>query len=334
MRKRRFQEDYKRKEDEKNNTRIKKLRKENSYKQNESHMNKGRMIERRALDQEYKMQERSKNKMRMAYYRLDELLRFRESYARSINTKCMKQEANDHKMSLLISDFFEDRKQGPEYVCDCCNNLFFPRSMRNLNFRNLKQNHPTKDRKFDEFLSTLESNSGSTYDNNDEVLIIDRNKEMSDDILIVAPGQDKNPMPSHRIENFDELCFPRIFGGRQLDKLNQLTYSQRVKYEIRHRDRRSCNPTRLLFMAEKKLEMSVASCINTCLRKTLRCSKLKAKQVKDKSFIDHLIRQDEGYKFLRQIRSSPAHWDNVKKKHFCINQTIEVTTHLFHLFSY
>ncbi|KAJ8676998.1 hypothetical protein QAD02_012785 [Eretmocerus hayati] len=169
-------------------------------------------------------------------------------------------------------------------------------------------------------------------DNNEEILLIDRNEKVCDDIVIIAPGQEKKPLPWHRIENFDELCFPRLFGGHQLDRSNKLTYSQRVKYEIRHRDRRSCNPTRLLFMAKKKLEMSVASCINTCLRKTLACFKLRAKHVKDKNFVDHLIRQDEGYKFLRQIRSSPAYWDNVKKRVFASIRQLKLP-HIYFTFS-
>ena len=90
------------------------------------------------------------------------------------------------------------------------------------------------------------------YEINDEILILDRNKEISEDIHIIAPGQDKRPLPWHSLEDIDELCFPRIFGGHIFDKDKKLTYSERVKYETRHRDRRSCIPTRVLFMAKRK----------------------------------------------------------------------------------
>ncbi|CAB0038650.1 unnamed protein product [Trichogramma brassicae] len=61
---------------------------------------------------------------------------------------------------------------------------------------------------------------------------------------VKSPGQNKQPLPWHKLKNYDELCFPKIFGGYHFDKENILTYSERVLSEIRRKDRRSCVPTR------------------------------------------------------------------------------------------
>ena len=78
---------------------------------------------------------------------------------------------------------------------------------------------------------TTDNNENGIEDDfevNDEVLILDRNKEISSDVITIAPGQDKQPVPWHKVENIDELCFPKIFGGHILDKEKKLTYTERT----------------------------------------------------------------------------------------------------------
>ena len=104
----------------------------------------------------------------------------------------------------------------------------------------------------------------------EEVLVMDRNLQLDADIKVTAPGQGKKPVPWHVIEDLDELTFPTIFGGHSfnISKETKLTYTDRAKSECRRRDRRSCKPTRLLYMAKKKLEKTCTASINICLRKT------------------------------------------------------------------
>ncbi|KAL7307813.1 hypothetical protein TKK_0000133 [Trichogramma kaykai] len=155
-----------------------------------------------------------------------------------------------------------------------------------------------------------------TYELNDEVLLIDNNEFSSNthNSIVIAPGQNKQPLPWHKLKNYDELCFPKIFGGYHFDKQNILTYSERVLSEIRRKDRRSCVPTRLLFMAKQKLEKSVYSNMNICLRKIYKNDNLKAENVLNTKTLHDMYRLDEGYKFLKQVRSSPSYWQE-KKKH-------------------
>uniref|UniRef100_A0ABD2W3B8 RNA-directed DNA polymerase n=1 Tax=Trichogramma kaykai TaxID=54128 RepID=A0ABD2W3B8_9HYME len=154
-----------------------------------------------------------------------------------------------------------------------------------------------------------------TYELNDEVLLIDNNEFSNDtqNSIVIAPGQNKQPVRWHKLKNYDELCFPKIFGGYPVDKHNILTYSERVLFEIRRKDRRSCIPTRLLFMAKKKLEKSVYSNMNICLRKLYKNENLKAENVLNTKTLHDIYRLDVEYEFLKQVRSSPSYWQ--EKKH-------------------
>ena len=153
-----------------------------------------------------------------------------------------------------------------------------------------------KENEDDNSINDEHANNNNTYDSdddsfdkNDEVLIIDRNQEIVNDVKVIAPGQDKEPLPWHKTENIDELCFPRIFGGYMIDIEKKLTYSERTLSEIRRRDRRSCNPTRLLFMAKQKLEKSVFLSMNACLRKLKTNENLTADQVLDSNKLNDIF---------------------------------------------
>lgn len=78
-----------------------------------------------------------------------------------------------------------------------------------------------------------------------------RNEEIVNNVKIIAPGQGKMLVPWHAVEDIDELCFPKIFGGYKMDIPAFISYSDRAKSEVRRWDRRSCIPTRLLFMARR-----------------------------------------------------------------------------------
>ncbi|KAJ8915563.1 hypothetical protein NQ315_012447 [Exocentrus adspersus] len=58
----------------------------------------------------------------------------------------------------------------------------------------------------------------SDDEDDDEVLIVDNNKQVviqSNQVEVIAPGQNKYPVPWHIVEDIDELSFPKIFGGHQ-----------------------------------------------------------------------------------------------------------------------
>ncbi|CAH1106732.1 unnamed protein product [Psylliodes chrysocephalus] len=76
---------------------------------------------------------------------------------------------------------------------------------------------------------SINSESDLEEDTNDGVMLIDQNKELIDQVKIVAPGQGKTPVRLHMIEDIDELCFPKIFGGHKLNVPKFITYSDQTK---------------------------------------------------------------------------------------------------------
>ena len=101
----------------------------------------------------------------------------------------------------------------------------------------------------------------------EEVMLMDRHKEMIDRVKIIAPGEGKQPISWHKIPDLEEMCFPRIFGRHPMELPQFITYNDRVRLESRRVDRRSCTTKRLLFMAKKKLEKFCLARINVCMRK-------------------------------------------------------------------
>lgn len=144
----------------------------------------------------------------------------------------------------------------------------------------------------------------------EEIMLIDRNKEIVDNVQEIAPGQGRLPVPLHAVSNIDELCFPKIFCGHKFTMPAKFTYIGRIKLETRYRDRKACIPSRLLFIAKKKLEMTCLASINMCLRKTKRTEGMNVKDALDRNYLDNLMTFDERYKILKQIRSSPSYWES------------------------
>jgi len=54
--------------------------------------------------------------------------------------------------------------------------------------------------------------------------------------------------------------------------------------------------------------------ISTCLRKRSTSSAITAANLLDEGFMGNSISHDDGYRILKDIRTSPAHWEDEKKK--------------------
>lgn len=148
----------------------------------------------------------------------------------------------------------------------------------------------------------------------EEVLLIDRNNTAVDNVQIIAPGQNQKPVAWNLIENFDELCFSKIFAGHAFTLPYFVSYTDRAKSECRRADRRSCIPSRVLFMAKQKVEKQCLANINVYMRKTKKSSNINAGNLVKQNFVNNLIRIDSGYQFIKEIRSSPAYWERKKKE--------------------
>ena len=148
----------------------------------------------------------------------------------------------------------------------------------------------------------------------DEILITPRYDSLEPSTIVIAPGQNKTPVPWHTEPDLEELSFPKIYCGYPVTTTNKISYAERVKSESRRSDRRSCVSTKILYMAKKKLELSCISNINTCLRKNKRKNVLTARQVLDERFLNSLVEVNDGFNVLKKVRNSPAYWDMKTKE--------------------
>lgn len=92
-------------------------------------------------------------------------------------------------------------------------------------------------------------NNNILLEMNDEVLVMDYNQDV---IHVIALGQGKSPIPWHAEPHLEELTFLKVYGGQELKSSNtNLSYAERVKSENRRHGRRSCEPTKIFYMAKK-----------------------------------------------------------------------------------
>lgn len=167
-------------------------------------------------------------------------------------------------------------------------------------------------------ITTNDEKENSSDDDNfpvdEEAMLINRNQQIAENVITrIAPGQGKCPV-TWRYENIDELCFPKIFAGERFNT-NNMSYTNRVKSESKRHDQRSRIPTRQLYLAKRKQEHDLAANINICLRKlTTKDGKpITVGNALDKTYINELLYQDDGYAFLKGIRGTPPYWQEHKK---------------------
>ena len=82
-------------------------------------------------------------------------------------------------------------------------------------------------------------------------------------------------------------------------------------------------------MAKQKLEKSVFSSMNAYLMKLKTNENLTADQVLDSNKLNDIFRQDDGFKFLKQIRSSPCYWQTKKNHLFSTINQLGIPTLFF-----
>lgn len=145
-----------------------------------------------------------------------------------------------------------------------------------------------------------------------EETLLDKEQDVT---ITIAPGEGKKPISLINDENLEELAFIKIHGGEKRNFSVKLSHSDIIKSEITRFDRRAMRVDYLFTALKKQQMLHIVSNISTCLRKkTLKGAPLLASNLLDNNFIENLIQHDDGYKVLKGIRNSPAHWEAEKKK--------------------
>ncbi|XP_037825564.1 uncharacterized protein LOC119613607 [Lucilia sericata] len=130
--------------------------------------------------------------------------------------------------------------------------------------------------------------------------------------VIIAPGEGQRPLDMVVDEDSEELAFVTIYGGKK--RTCPETYSKIVRSELRRYDRRACRIDKLLYSYKKLELLSIKSAMSIALRKHVRSTNVTAGNALNDAFMNNLIQHDDGYRILKGVRSSPAHWEAEKKK--------------------
>ena len=135
------------------------------------------------------------------------------------------------------------------------------------------------------------------------------NDKEKDKVKEYAPGQGEKPVPSQNIPNYDEICFPKTYGGHKMTyDRKKISYTRVIRAEIKHYRRKRSRPVLILFKVKEKYKRDLRNRISIAIRKTTKGKNMTAKDVRDGKAIDDRIKNNIAYLILSTIRSSPMYF--------------------------
>ena len=153
-----------------------------------------------------------------------------------------------------------------------------------------------------------------------------------DTILSLAPGEDNSP---ERALEMEGRCFPVEFPDasntymeKRDPKVSPLAY---FKARLFSADNRFARNPEYIFFAQYVTEVhKINSGISIAMRigntSTSDGSKITASMLTDHDEVRKLIKRDQGYKFLKQVRGTPAFWEKSKKDLFAMIRQLGIPT--------
>ncbi|XP_041957559.1 uncharacterized protein LOC121715728 [Alosa sapidissima] len=161
--------------------------------------------------------------------------------------------------------------------------------------------------------------------------IIDQNFQ---DILNVAPGEGNSPVRLLSDKTNEAKCFPVLYpsGGPTFhdERESKITLSRYLNTRILNADGRFAQNTDFIFYAQYISEVhQVVSGVSVALRKGGGNSSLKdasPDMLLNSDSLGKILRNDEGYKFLRGIRGTPPYWMSVQKDLFAMIRQLSIPT--------
>ncbi|KAK3104116.1 hypothetical protein FSP39_024549 [Pinctada imbricata] len=149
--------------------------------------------------------------------------------------------------------------------------------------------------------------------------------------LKIAPAEGSSPVSLYLDTYAEEKSFPVLFGGKKRtsneDRNTKLTYATICKAELRSQDPRFATSVSNMFFKLKKLQMlQVRDTVTTALRKTKGTSGLTAGEVRNKENFMNMLRHDDGYAILKNLRSSPPYLQSKQKDLFAMIRQLGIPT--------
>lgn len=147
-----------------------------------------------------------------------------------------------------------------------------------------------------------------------------------------APGEGQIPLGLYQDKNAEYLSFPAIFCGQtrpeNKDRQTPVHYSAVCKWELRSVDRRvACSVPNIFFKLKKLQVKQIQDKVSLAMRKCqTEGKKVTVGNVLNPGDFDNIVRLNEGYRVLRNLRGSPAYWESAKKDLFAMIRQLSIPT--------
>lgn len=148
-----------------------------------------------------------------------------------------------------------------------------------------------------------------------QTLLMDFDAIENNEAIKFAPGEGQKPISLLLDRNAEALSFPSIFCGvkRKIATNNRITMKDIAKSDARNKDRRCAIPSYLLYSYKYEQTHQLANQVQLCLRKKKGSGKPTAGNLIKDEFVENMVQHNDAYKVLRNIRSSPAYWEDKQK---------------------
>ena len=141
------------------------------------------------------------------------------------------------------------------------------------------------------------------------------------DILYhIAPAQGNTPTS---VFDNETKAFPYLFpegkNGFQEERNTKLGYGRYVNSRLFNADRRFASDSQYIFYLQYVSELKrINSSVAIAMRKGIPNSTVTAAALKDPEQRQHILKNDQGYRFLTNTRGSPAYWEKALRDLFAM----------------
>ena len=155
-----------------------------------------------------------------------------------------------------------------------------------------------------------------------------------EDTICLAPSQGNKPVPLLNNEENEAKSFPTLFPdgkGTFYDKREKpITLFKYIQTMIMNSNNRFARHPTYLFFAQYISEVQqVHSSVSIAMRKgesNLFDNKITKETFQSSEKLREILKSDQGYKFLKPIRGTPAFWESTKKDIFAMIRQLGIPT--------
>jgi hypothetical protein len=148
-----------------------------------------------------------------------------------------------------------------------------------------------------------------------ETLLYNNLDNLEIENIKIAPAEYQIPQSLLLDNHAEELSFPKIYCGQERILKFKINSARIAKSELRRHDQRCAQNTSKILYSFKKIQIeNMSKSINFVLRKNKLNEKITVENAMDRNYLNNLLNHNEGYNIFKNIRCSPAYWQNKRKK--------------------